>query len=278
MKAKSTDAPTDIGSNQQRATTGPADDQALAHKPLHELFEADAGKGLEGTDKASFAIPFIAILQANSPQVDKLVEAKAGMFFNTVTEQLMREVLVVPCYYQRRYLRWAPRENGGGYRGDYDPIDVDLQKIEGLVQEDGRWYIGDDELKDTRNHYVLASQPGIDLWQPAVLSLASTQIKKSRRWMSRISGIELRNAANKPYNPPSYSHVYRLTTVKEENNQGSWYGVEIELVDVVKSPDLFAKAKAFYTAVSKGEVTVQPPPAAMHDEPSGAAGGPGEKF
>ena len=40
-------------------------------------FSADAGKGMEGADKSAFAIPFLILLQTNSPQLETNHEAQA---------------------------------------------------------------------------------------------------------------------------------------------------------------------------------------------------------
>ena len=55
--------------------------------------QADEGKGLEGADKDSFATPFLAVLQAQSPQVvDATIEGiKAGLFINSITNELFEE-------------------------------------------------------------------------------------------------------------------------------------------------------------------------------------------
>ena len=42
-------------------------------------FAADAGMGMEGVDKDSFAIPFIALLQGLSPQLETVDGAKPGL-------------------------------------------------------------------------------------------------------------------------------------------------------------------------------------------------------
>lgn len=222
-------------------------------------FAADAGMGMEGVDKDSFAIPFIALLQGLSPQLETVDGARPGLFINTITDELFKEVLVVPCAYQRRYLRWAPRSEGGGYKGEYNPIDIETGKILGVEKgADGRMRLEGDELKDTRNHFVLM-QSETGAWQPALLSLSSTQIKKSKRWMSRIQGIELRTPEGKPFNPPSFSHVYKLKAVKEENSKGSWWGLDIELVEPVQDAEIYARAKEFNKQVAAGEVKVQEP-------------------
>lgn len=227
---------------------------------------ADAGMGLEGADKDSFAIPFIAMLQGLSPQLETVDGAKPGLFINTITNELYKEVMVVPCAYQRRYLRWAPRDAGGGYKGDYSPIDVETGKLLNVERsEDGKLRIDGDELKDTRNHFVLV-ESSTGVWQPALLSLSSTQIKKSKRWMSLIQGIELRTPQGKAFTPPSFSHVYKLTGVKEENSKGSWWGMNVEVVEPVSDQELYLKAREFSKQVAAGEVKVSEPVAEAVDE------------
>ena len=223
-------------------------------------FAADAGMGMEGADKASFAIPFLSVLQGLSPQLETVDGAKPGLFINTITNELFKEVLVVPCAYQRRFLRWAPREAGGGYKGEFNPVDIETGKIVTVPNDKGQPTIEGDLLKDTRNHFVLV-QTESGTWQPALLSLSSTQIKKSKRWMSLIQGIEMRAANGKPFNPPAFSHIYRLKCVKEENSQGSWWGIEISIEEPVGDADLYAKAKAFHASVASGDIEVAPPQA-----------------
>lgn len=248
-------------------------------------FASDAGQGLEGSDKSSFAIPFLTVLQGLSPQLETIDGAKPGKILNTITNELFDEVLVIPCAYQRRFIRWASRSSGGGYKGDFNPIDVETGKVDGLQLLNGM-YLMDvpqgapafdpkglplyDHLSDTRNHFVLF-QSKSGAWQPALVSLASTQIKKSKRWMSRIQGLLLNDASGKAFNPPSFSHVYKLKSIKEENSKGSWHGVDVDLVEAVKDGALYANAKKFNQSVNSGAVEVAQPVSAE-------AAGDGEKF
>jgi hypothetical protein len=251
-------------------------------------FAADQGMGMEGADKSSFAIPFISMLQGLSPQIETVDGAKPGLFINNITNELAKELLVVPCAYQRRYIRWAPRSAGGGYKGELSPIDVETGKVPGLTMVNGV-YLMDvpagvtnpfdakgaplyDHLADTRNHFILV-QSAEGNWQPALLSLSSTQIKKSKRWMSRIQGIEMRDAQGRVFNPPSFSHIYRMKAVKESNDKGEWWGIDINMERAVDNAELYTKAKKFHSDVIAGAVEVSTPPAA-----SDATSGGGEQF
>lgn len=221
----------------------------------------DAGRGLEGADKDSYAIPFLAILQGLSPQVGTVKNAVPGKFINTITDEVFDEVLIIPCAFQRRFLCWAPRDEGGGFKGSYSPLEVESGKLEGMTKNDmGIPMIGDDTLSDTRIHYVLM-QNAAGSWTPAVLSLSRTQIKKSKRLMSLIQGRELPHPKNKKetYNPPSFSHTYRLTTVQEENAKGKWWGLAMEVDKLIKSAPLYNAGRAFCEQVFAGEATTAEP-------------------
>lgn len=216
--------------------------------------EADAGMGMEHADKSSFAIPFIQMLQGLSPALERVDGSRPGLFINTITDELFKEVLVVPCAYQRRYLGWA---QGGGFRGEFMPHDIE-PKLDQYRESDGRIVVDDVEMRDTRNHFLMV-QSANGSWQPALLPMASSQIKKSKRWMSMIQSIEMRNSVGKPFNPPMFSHIYKLKPIKEENAKGSWWGIDITLVQRVEDAELYQKAKAFHNQVAAGEVQVQQP-------------------
>jgi len=222
------------------------------------MFEHDAGKGMENADKDSYAIPFLVVLQGLSPQLDTVKGAKPGLICNTITEEIYDEVRVIPCAFQRKYLRWTPREAGGGYKGSYKPFDVDSGEVAYDVNDDGTLVMENgDHLKDTREHYVLVEGSN-GSWYPAVLSLTSTQIKKSKRWMSLIGGIEM-EGANGTFTPPSFSHMYTLTTEKEENAKGSWWSVKISKPEAITDLDLYHRAGKFNAQVNEGEVKTQEP-------------------
>lgn len=222
---------------------------------------ADAGKGLEGADKETYAMPFLTVLQGLSPQIGVVKGAMPGQFINTITNELADEVMVIPCAFQRRFLCWAPREAGGGFKGSYSPLEIEGGTLENLSKNEfGQPTLGENTLKDTRIHYVLV-QSADGNWKPAVLSLSSTQIKKSKRFMSLIQGLEAVGADGETFNPPSFSHMYKLTTVKETNDKGSWWGIEFEVGEKLTSAELYDAARKFSQEVNAGVVTTAEPKA-----------------
>lgn len=239
-------------------------------------FEQDAGDGFGNADKDSFAIPFLSILQSNSPQLDDgkpeyLPAARPGMFFNSATKELFdgkdAGILLVPAHFQRKFVEWRSRDEGGGYVREYDPSQIDLDQLE--RDDSGRYLIGSDGhyLSDTRYHFcVLLTPDGASL---VVLSLSSTQIKKSRAWLTTMNALKLTGKDGKKFTPPTYSHVYRATTVSEQNEKGSWKGAKFELVRPLSADEIgvYQMAKEFKRQVTAGVARVEEPSdTAQHEE------------
>lgn len=248
-------------------------------------FEEDAGSGFENADSNAYAIPFLSILQSMSPQCKKsdgayIKGAEEGMFYNSVSQEIFdgaAGMTVIPCYFKRSFIRWAPRGTGGGFKGEFTPSEVssgnlNLTEIKGTTfvdlpagadPFDAQGKPAFDFIADTRTHYVLVVDKDGG-YQPAVISLASSQIKKSRNWMSKMNGIKLQRADGSHYTPAMFSHEYRITTVPESNDKGSWFGLKVETLGAVASAELYQAAKAFRDAVSSGEVKEAMP----HAEPA----------
>lgn len=234
---------------------------------LASMYEEDANSGFETADAEAYAIPFLTILQSGSPQVKKsdgayIKGAEEGMLFNTVTQELVGDegVTVIPCYYKRSFIKWAPRETGGGYRGEVTPSDP--QVTSGRTNADGQLIDNEgNELTDTRTHYVLVVDKN-GSYQPAVISMAASQLKKSRQWMSRMNGLKFTRADGTLFTPPMFSHTYKVATAAESNDKGSWFGWKIESGAPVENAGLYQAAKSFRDAVSSGEVKEQTPAAA----------------
>lgn len=247
---------------------------ALALTPLD--FGVDAGRGMEGAGQDSFAIPFLSVLQKGSPQVDEasgaaIEGARAGMFYENVTGRLYNGkegVIVIPCAYKREFLRWASRDSGGGFKGSETPENVATLRSKGaIVEMEGRLYAPEpdgsvapnksDRYNDTRNHYVMIVDKETGAWTEALLSLTSTQIKKSKMLMSALASVKMKNGAGQMFTPPTFANFVRVTTVPESNEKGTWFGVKFELAGAVDRAELYAAAKAFHANVVSGVTQVK---------------------
>ena len=72
-----------------------------------------------------------------------------------------------------------------------------------------------------------------------------------------MMGLKLQGK-NGLFTPPTYSHIYKLSTVQMSNDKGTWFGWDVAKIGPVESADLYNMAKQFATSVGKGEVNAKP--------------------
>jgi len=222
------------------------------------VFEADAHDGLDNVSQADLALPFLKVLSQLSPELETVEGARAGMIYNTVTNQVYdgaKGIEVIPCHYERKYIEWAPRGSGSGGPINVYPATSDIMNKTFRKPGDFKDYLENGNYVETSaQHYVLVVED--DNVTPALIVMKATQLKKSRKWNSMLMTIKM-NGKNGPFTPPSYSHVYRLMTSKESNDKGTWYGWEVERIGPVENAMHYATAKTFALSVKQGEVNVK---------------------
>lgn len=229
---------------------------------------ADAGAGFEDTTAADYALPMLGILQKMSPQVDEdqdahIPGAKAGMVFNTVTQEMYdgeRGILFIPVHREHKFVEWVPREIGGGLVEVHAPDSPVVLKAKADSGSDfGKLSLGDNQLAETFYVYGLRVDEDGNTDQ-AVIPFASTQIRTYKAWMTKARGIKLRDPeTNRPFPAPMFAHVYRLTTHLQENKKGKWHGWRVAFNGAnaaearlpLGSP-LYDEAKALRDLVTRG--------------------------
>jgi len=53
---------------------------------------------------------------------------------------------------------------------------------------------------------------------------------------------------NGPYTPPSFSHIYKLSSVLNTGKGNQWYGFNIEKVGMLEDANMYERAKKFYNS------------------------------
>ena len=56
------------------------------------------------------------------------------------------------------------------------------------------------------------------------------------------------------FTPPTYSHIYKLSTVQMSNDKGTWFGWDVSKIGPVTEKNIYDMAKNFATSVGKGEI------------------------
>jgi len=242
----------------QRKTT-----QVVASE-LDKMLEADAGVGLENITTEDMQIPFIRIIQALSPQLQKddplyIKGAEQGDIFNTVSQEVYKQdegVIVVPAFFEKKFLEFQLRSSGGGFVRELaaDDKDITMTSREGTIE----LLPNGNELVRTHQHLVIA-QSADGTIAPSVLDMKKTQLKVSRRWNT------LKNSARLPSGAlmPIYGTAWQVTTVLEANDQGKWFNYKLDRINDV-TPEIekmMLEARNMYQGVSKGEVKMAAAPA-----------------
>lgn len=239
--------------------------------------DAMFGAGFEGMDAESFAIPFIQVLQKMSPLVDEddakyIPGAKAGMFFNTVTQKLYdgkAGITIIPCAYKRSFIQWGGRESAeGGFKGEltveqFNELALDDTKVKML---DGKPYVPNadgtihekknDYFADTRSHYVIVVDNETGEMGRAIMSLASSQIKASKMLCTSLQQRKIKDGQGNLRTPPMFANVVIATTVPMSNDQGTWSGLRFDIQGTVTDAALFREAAEFYKDINAGAVQV----------------------
>jgi len=213
---------------------------------LMEEFEADAGAGMENADQDSFSIPFLRIIQSNSPEIEELDEAKPGMIVNTATSELYNEIEVVPVTYERAFIEWVPRDNGGGLAAFWSVEDG--KAAEAKYGRDGAKIKLDNgnDLIDTRQHYVLLRHSDGST-EPAMIAMSSTQINNSKEWMNKINRVKTPGGKT----APMFATSYTLGSRKRQKDSYSWDVWTIETNGFVDA-QTYHDAKTFLESVQSG--------------------------
>lgn len=280
--AKPPSAP--VETTQQASEVAVVEQAPLAAQPdMQSMFAADSAE-FGGIDfKGDLAIPFIGVLQKGSPQVDdahaKYIEgAKVGMALNTVTGSVidMRRgkdgkggVEVILCYYDKKFVEWVPREDGGGFVAQFEPGAPEIDKCflndkKRLVTPDGNLMV------ETAYHYILIRENPKEPWQWAVFPSKSSSLKMTRKWNSMVASLVVKGKDGKSIKPPVFSQVWLLSTYPDQKDDFTWAACDIAHIGSVSDIETYEMAKAFATAVKSGAVRVTAPPS----DPTEGSGGP----
>ena len=222
------------------------------------MFEADADKGSQNMTQEYLVLHFLKVLGQLSPEVNKrdgkYVEgAEPGKIINTVSNELYDQINVLPVFYKRKYIEWQDRGTSTGAPVAIHEADSDIisQTTRGKDYKD-RLPNGN-YLENTADHFVIlmGSSP-----QTALISMKATQLKVSRKWNSMMMGLKMQGK-NGMFTPPTYSHIYKLKTVQQSNDKGTWFGWDVSRVGPIEDAGIYKIAKDFGANVSKGEVNVK---------------------
>lgn len=225
---------------------------------MEELLR-DSGAGVDSMGMDDVAVPYLYVLQTNSPQVnpdsDSYIEgAKAGMFFNNVTNEIYdgrnEGLIVIPCAYERKYVEWVPRDSGGGYVADHDIESGILSET--TPNEKGIPCLASGNLiVETAYHYVYFKNPKDGQWDQIIIPMKSTFLKKSRRWNKTLMATLIPGTSARA---PRWLYPYTIKTVKESKGDQTWSNVDLTRMEEMVTAEQYRAAKAFAQLFESGAI------------------------
>lgn len=199
--------------------------------------------GNEDVGKDDIIIPRLSIVQAISPELDKsdpaYIEGAAdGLMFNTLTKELMDEILVISIKFEKPYLLWRNRKKGGGFGGQYStPEEADEARSK---QE----HPADWGIDDTPTNLCLAINKKTGKMYEIAIPMPRSKAKVAREWNTKI-----RLAGG-----PRYSSIWKITTFQDKNTAGEKFK-NFKLTHFgYPSKAMYEAAKELYEMVSSGQV------------------------
>lgn len=222
-----------------------------------------AGEGTENITARDQKLPILKILHASSPVLDESEakyneKAKQGDIYNEITGSLYKSkngVLVVPCGYVNTFNEWADR-------GDSPGRPIAVHRDPAIMGQTKRDTENKDRLEnghyveDTGNHFVYILNENYEPIETALITMKSTQRKKSKLWNSMISSKRMKDAQGF-FVPPTWSTVYKLTTNKESNGNNSWWGWNVEFnrfLDKASDEDTRQMTKDFHSFTESSDI------------------------
>lgn len=225
-----------------------------------------AGQGFESHTRDDYAVPFLGVLQSNSPMVESST-ARPGMLVNTVTQETYdgkAGVIFVPADTQHVVVEWKPRNQGGGFVALHQLDSELIKKVKG-EQEFGKWKTikGDEKSNDLiETFYVYGIFIGPNgTPEQMIFAFSSTKIKVYKRWMTKARTVQVALPDGRRINPPLFAHKYKVTSVAEKNAKGSFYNFNIdfdennaEAARLSTTDPVFQSAVSFYELIKSGNI------------------------
>lgn len=223
------------------------------------FMQDDINRGKENISAEDIEIPRLVLIQALSPQLEEYNKLRPGNFFHSGAEHIFAEPFrAVPIYYERRFMLWRPRDDGGGIlaRSDdgvhWSPPDtefnVKLDKKDGgqnvtwatsnTVEASGLAEWGSTNPKDPRSppaatkmlSFLLGFPDHHPELGPAALTFQRSSIKVGRKFLTKIKTIRA----------PIFGMVFEFGPADDKNGSGQkYFNIGVKGAGLLQDRDLY---------------------------------------
>jgi hypothetical protein len=188
-------------------------------------FSGLAGSGLGSITARDMMVPRLGIIQSLSPQLKKgnaayIDGATEGDIADLGTGEIFKDgVIFLPVHYRKDFIEWFPRNTGKGIAN----IHHDPSVLDQTTQNERRQNVlpNGNLIIETAQFFGLNLSAGR---RRCFIPMASTQLKKARRWITVATGEKLKRPDGSEFTAPFFYRSYTLTTAAENNADGDWKG------------------------------------------------------
>lgn len=228
----------------------------------YAAYAEDAGAGYENQTSEDISVPFLEILQSNSPETQVEDGPRPGTIINRTTGEIWKGsegIAFIPATTSHVVVEWVPREKGGGIVATHELDSPLIQQVRSS-QPLGKYVHPESRNDLIETFYVYGIMVDGDQFYPAVMAFSSTRIKPYKDWMFRARSIVIALPDGRKITKlPLFSHRYRLTTVAAENNKGKWHTLQVrfdgenaEAARIAPNNELYLIAKQLCSDVNEG--------------------------
>lgn len=234
-------------------------------KPAFDWQQYSGETGFENVTQGDLGMPFLAILQKGSAEVDvthakhmekKIEGASAGDIINTASREVLfkfrgQGLRVVPTFRIRIWQEWKPQQAGGGLVRTH----ADSSVIARCRQDEQRKFIISEgeglgnQVKETVSWFCMAEIGGE--WQQVVVNMSGANLGSARQWLTKATTIKWTAASGQKFSPPLFSHVYLLKTEIKQKANNSWFSFSVDIEGTVKDKELAQKAISWHVDCSQ---------------------------
>lgn len=188
------------------------------------------GRGFEEeTQREDLIIPRAKLLQSTSTEIQAgEKDLKVGQIINSLTKEVLPSVFI-PVFKFTNWIRFNPRDaKADGYLKEFGPGDIIWRSndpYDPRVQTEGKF--GDDGSKPLATKFLnfFSYFPGVPM--PVIVSFSNSSFKAGKRLLSlaQFTGGDM------------FSKQYVLSSVKEQNDLGTFYVLKVDVTEPPKELD-----------------------------------------
>lgn len=203
--------------------------------------ESLSGAGFEDVKTTDLALPFFKLLSSSSDitkfgTASYVKGAREGLWFDTISQRLFKDLTFIPCKFVTHYLEWNREQRGiliknhGTSHELFDKCTRDEKTGQDIVPggksvvvATATWFgliIGATEIDPT-----VVDDPGryVEMGHArAIVGMSGTAAKVSKRWVSDLQSLQLKNSKGNFFTPPMFAMSYIVGSQMTKNDKGSW--------------------------------------------------------